>query len=145
MIEEKKLDEYFRIVEKVISELGVPAEECRTQDANGRVMPGQWNLSKGSARIFADVYETAEGIAYFCVASPVMKIALTDPGKLYEKLLTLNHQMYAASFSIFQEWVWLRILRECEGMDEKECRYTFDRVGWYADQYDDQLKKEFGG
>jgi hypothetical protein len=29
-------------------------------------------------------------------------------------------------------------------MDESECRAMFDRVGCYADQYDDELKKDFG-
>lgn len=144
MSEQKELDGYYNMVEEVITELGTRAEQCRSLDVNGKVIPGQWNLVKGSAKILADVYTTAEGLSYFCVAAPVMMITSSDPTKLYEKLLKLNHQMYSASFSINQGWVWLRILRECEGMDRKECRNTFDRVGWYADQYDDMLKNEFG-
>ncbi|KAB2878884.1 YbjN domain-containing protein [bacterium] len=145
MSAQKELDRYYDMVEEVITELGTRAEQCRTLDTHGEVIPGQWNLAKGSAKILADVYTTAEGLSYFCVAAPVMMITASDPNKLYEKLLKLNHQMYSASFSINQGWVWLRILRECEGMDKKECRSTFDRVGWYADQYDDMLKNEFGG
>lgn len=145
MSERGIVEKYYEVVESVIKELGAPAEQCRTLDTNGKFIPGQWNLVKGSAKIFADVYTTAEGLSYFCVASPVMKVTMPDSKKLYEKLLNLNHQMYSASFSIDQGLVWLRILRECEGMDKKECRSTFDRMGWYADQYDDLLKNEFGG
>ncbi|GEM_PF-1496807 len=139
------LQPYYQVVEQVIAELGAPLEQCRARDNNGNVIPGQWNLMKGSANVYVDVYATEDGYAYFCIASPVMKITTPKLKELYEKLLILNHQMYAASFSINQDWVWLRILRECEGMDPHECRASFDRVGWYADKYDDELKAEFGG
>ncbi len=139
------LKPYYEIIESVITGLGVTAESCRTNDQNGNAIPGQWSLVKGSANIYVDVYQTQDGNAYCCVASPVMPIVTPNLKDLYERLLTVNHEMYAASFSIHQGWVWLRILRECSGMDEAECRAMFDRVGWYADQYDDELKKNFGG
>lgn len=143
-MDRKELDKYYLIVEEVIRSLGVSIEECRSLDQNGKPIPGQWNLTKGSAKIFADVYKTEEGTAYFCVASPVMEAPASAAG-LHEKLLEFNHKLYGASFSINQRWVWLRTIRECEGMDNNECKNTFDRVGWYADRYDDELKKEFGG
>ena len=142
---QNELDKYYRIIEEVISGLGVPIDECRSVDQSGKTIPGQWNLTKGSAKIFVDVYMTDEGMAYFCIASPVMEVHVPDTRKLYERLLEINHCLYGASFSIDQGWVWLRTIRECEGMDITECRNTFDRVGWYADRYDDELKKEFGG
>lgn len=139
------LKPYYELIESVIGGLGVPAESCRTRDQNGNVIPGQWSLVRGSANIYVDVYQTQDGYAYGCVASPVLPIVTPNLKELYERLLTINHEMYAASFSIHQGWVWLRILRECSGMDQTECRAMFDRVGWYADQYDDELKKNFGG
>lgn len=139
------LKPYYDLVESVIGGLGAPIEDCRVKDNNGVVVTGQWNLQKGSATVYVDVYATQDGYAYFCIASPVMKIATPKEKELYQKLLILNHDMYAASFSIHNGWVWLRILRECDGMDEHECRASFDRVGWYADKYDDELKNEFGG
>lgn len=141
---QNKLDTYYRIVEDVIRGLGVPIEECRSSDSSGKAIPGQWNLTKGSAKIFVDIYAAEEGTSYFCIASPVMEVP-QSADRLYEKLLELNHSLYGVSFSISKEWVWLRTIRECEGMDIHECRNTFDRVGWYADRYDDELKKEFGG
>lgn len=136
---------YYDLVERVIAGLGAPIADCRVKDQNGNVVTGQWNLQKGSATVYVDVYSTQDGYSYFCIASPVMKIVTPKLKELYEKLLMLNHDMYAASFSIHDGWVWLRILRECDGMDENECRASFDRVGWYADKYDDELKNEFGG
>ncbi len=139
------LEPYYTIIEQVITEIGISPVECRVKDKDGKVLPGQWDLKKGSASVYVDVYTTHDGGSYVCVASPVMKIATPKLQALYEKLLLLNHQMYAVSFSINQGWVWLRGLRECEGMDPKECRAMFDRVGWYGDHYDDELKSEFGG
>ncbi len=139
-----KLQPFYDQVERVISGLGIPAADCRTKDQNGQILPGQWDLKKGSASIYVDVYQTQDGYAYCCVACPVLQIVTKNLQGLYEKLLTLNHQMYAASFSVHNGWGWLRILRECEGMDDKECRAMFDRVGWYADQYDDELRQNFG-
>ncbi len=137
-----KLQPYYNLVEQVMTGLGAPIEQCRTV-ANGQVVPGQWNLLKGSANVYVDVYASTDGYAYCCIASPVMKITTAKLQAFYEKLLKLNHQMYAASFSINEGWIWLRIVRECAGMDFNECRAMFDRVGWYADQYDDELKSEF--
>jgi hypothetical protein len=138
-----KLQPYVELVEKVIAGLGAPIEQCREMD-QGQVVPGQWRLMKGSASVLVDVYTTEDNNAYCCVASPIMPIKTSKLQAFYEKLLVLNHRMYAASFSINEGWIWLRIVRECEGMDFKECRAMFDRVGWYADQYDDELKSEFG-
>lgn len=47
---QSKLDTYYRIVEDVIRGLGVPIEECRSSDSSGKAIPGQWNLTKGSAK-----------------------------------------------------------------------------------------------
>ncbi len=137
-------EKYYKIVEDAIRNLGVAPESCRVADQEGKIIPGQWNLKKGSAQIYADVYHAPEGTAYFCVASPVVETLFSSNAKLYEKLLMHNHRMFAAAFSIYDGKVWLRIVRECEGMDAEECRKAFDRVGGYADQFDDEIKKEFG-
>jgi len=138
------LQPYITLVEQVISNLGIAPDECQVKDKSGTVLPGQWDLRKGSANVYVDVYATKDGQAYICVASPIMEIKSNKLKELYEKLLTFNHQMYAVSFSINNGWVWLRGLRECEGLDASELKAMFDRVGWYADQYDDELKAEFG-
>lgn len=131
-----------KLVEKTISVLGVDPVQCREK------VPGQWTLVRGSATIYVDVYDL-QGAGYICAASPILKIMTSKKEALYEKLLFLNHQMYAASFSIHKgndgiDWVWLRIVREIEGLDENEAGAIFNRVGYYADQYDDELKNEFG-
>jgi hypothetical protein len=139
------LQPYYVLVEEVIASLGVGADQCRVKDQSGNVVAGHWNLRKGSANIYVDVYATKDGYGYCCVASPIMEIKTDKLKEFYEKLLNINHQMYAVSFSINQGWVWLRALRECKGMDADELKAMFDRVGWYADHYDDELKGEFGG
>lgn len=80
MVEPEKLREYYTIVESVINELGAPVEQCRSVGEDGNPIPGQWNLSKGSAKIFVDIYTTEEGLAYFCVASPSLRSQLLSLG-----------------------------------------------------------------
>ena len=140
------LKPFYDVVEQVIIGLGAPIDQCRCVNQQGQIIPGQWSLVKGSANVYVDVYvPQGSESAYFCIASPVMQVVTPKLKEFYEKLLSLNHDMYGASFSISKGWVWCRILRECEGMDANECKASFDRVGYYADQYDDELKAEFGG
>jgi len=140
------LQPYFNLAEQVIGGLGVQPDLCRQKDDKGNWIPGEWSLTKGSATIYVSIWipDNNNPRGYCCIASPVMQVVTQKLKELYERLLTENHNMWAVSFSINQGWVWLRSLRECDGMDANELRAMFDRVGWYADDLDDKLKSEFG-
>ena len=131
----------FDLVEACIKDLGVDPAICRGEK------PGQWSLVKGSAKVWIDCwYIEREARAYFQVMSPVMKIP-TDALKrsaLYEELLTINDKLFAVAFTIYNNWVWLKVIRETDGMDQKEAFALLTRIGNYADQYDDDLIAKFG-
>jgi len=131
-----KLETYSVMIEDVIRSLGVDPITSREKST------GQWTLQRGSVKVYVDIYNV-NGTDYICVASPVMEM----PSKLllpfYRKLLELNHEMYAASFSVKDNWVWLRILRELDGLDKNEATAMINRVGSYADQFDEMLISEF--
>ncbi len=137
------LQPYYNLIEEVIKGLGIDPVTCRNKDKAGNVVVGQWNLTLGSASIYVDVFDNVEGNPYVNIGCPIMEVSTSNLLGLYEKLLTINYELYAAAFSINKGWVWLKIIRECEGLDIKEASAMFWRVGNYSDDWDDKLKAEF--
>lgn len=131
-----QLSVYSAMIEEIIRSFNVDPATCR------ETKPGQWTLYRGSARIYVDIYRQEE-TDYICVASPIMEMPSKNLLPFYRKLLELNHEMYAASFSVRENLVWLRIIRELAGMDQQEAKAILSRVGTYADQFDDLLTEEF--
>jgi hypothetical protein len=135
------LSNYYRIVESAIEALGVKPAEARTQKS------GQWDLRKGSASVWINIFLSHErdDYGYLQVMSPVMKVPRGDNrAALFEELLQLNHQLYGAAFSIQNDWLYLRTIRELEGLSMKEALAMLTRIGVYADEYDDRFKKKYG-
>lgn len=131
-----RLASYNVMIEDIIRSFNVDPVSCR------EAKTGQWTLHRGSARLYVDIY-TQDGTDYICVASPIMDMPSKALLPFYRKLLELNHEMYAASFSVKDNGVWLRIIRELQGLDPSEAAAMLNRVGYYADQFDDLLTEEF--
>ena len=53
--------------------------------------------------------------------------------------------MYSSAFVLHNDWAWVKMLRECDGLDQEETFAIISRVGHYADQYDDLLKAHYEG
>ncbi|MCB9230442.1 MAG: YbjN domain-containing protein [Bacteroidia bacterium] len=138
---ENDLQSQYDIVEACIAKLGVDVASTRGQK------PGQWSLVKGSAKVWIDLwYIEREKRAYYQVMSPVMK--LPEPANrlpFFQELLELNDKLFGVSFSIYNDWTWLKVIREVDGMDENEAFAMLTRVGNYADQYDDYLIGKYQG
>jgi hypothetical protein len=132
------LEAYFRIIEKAILKIGIDPEKCRNEKL------GRWSIQKGSINIMIDVWMLEkEQRAYFQVVAPIMEIPKGSNSALTEELLEINHALFGAAFSIFQEVIYLKITREIEGLDVSEAYQTILRVGNYADYYDDILKEKY--
>ena len=132
------LEAYFRIIEKSILKIGIDPEKCRGEQK------GRWSIQKGSINIMIDVWMLEkEQRAYFQVVAPIMEIPKGSNGALTEELLEINHALFGAAFSIFQEIIYLKTTREIEGLDVSEAYQTILRVGNYADYYDDILKAKY--
>ena len=108
--------------------------------------PGQWSMQKGSASVWVDVWHIEqENRAYFQVLAPVMQVP--DPSRqhaFFQELLELNYTLYGVAFVKFNDWIYVKLIRECDGLEQKEAAATINRVGWYADEYDDKLKVKYG-
>ena len=134
------LNFYYNIVENAIAKIGLDPQVARQQQA------GKWTITKGKIPVWIDVYYIErEKRIYFQVASPVMKMPGTDNGKLALELLSLNNQLFGVAFCTNNNHVYIKTIREAEGLDMNEALSMIMRVGNYADQYDDVLKKKFPG
>ena len=135
----ENLQYYYDMVDKCISDLGVDPSLCRGEKA------GQWSLKKGSASVWIDVWHIdQENRAYFQVLAPVMEVPGQNQQAFFQELLELNYTLYGVAFVKYQNWIYVKLIRECEGLEQKEAAATINRVGGYADEYDDRLKVKYG-
>lgn len=136
----KELDNYYNLIEEAIKGLGVDPEKCVGKTK------GQWNLQKGSVSVWLDVWHIEkEDRAYFQAISPVMRIPTNRKEEFFEELLSLNHSLFGVSFTIYNGNVWLKAIREVDGLDKNEAMFMTTRIGNYSDHYDDILKEKYFG
>ena len=45
----------------------------------------------------------------------------------------------------YKDWIYMKSIRELEGLDEDEMMATLNRVGTYADDLDDYLRNKYTG
>jgi hypothetical protein len=137
------IEHYRNLVEEVLRDYKIDPATARGQQ------PGQWNLTWGSAKVWVDVIQSkdAQGnllqSGYFQVMAPVCEVPVNNQHLFTKELLESNHALYGVAFSIFKENAYIKALRELEGLDKSEVKATFDRVGIYADEWDDKLKTKY--
>lgn len=138
LVDMSSIHSYYEMIENCIRSLGVDPVTCRTEKA------GAWNLVRGSAKVYIDCWHIEkENRAYFQVMSPVMQVPEGQKEDFYFDLLSFNDRLYSCAFSIFKDWAWIKMIRECDGLDANEAMAIIQRVGAYADKYDDLLKEHY--
>jgi hypothetical protein len=141
---EHPIQYYYDLVEQVLTEYKIELAAARGQT------PGQWNLKLGSASVWVDVFQSkdAQGnltnYGYMQALAPVCDVPINNQHLFTKELLEANHGLYAVAFTIFKEKAYIKSIRELEGLDKSEVKSTFDRVGIYADEWDDKLKAKYG-
>ena len=134
---------YFDLVEEALTEYKIDPLTARGEQ------PGQWNLKLGSASVWVDVFQSkdAQGnltnYGYLQLMAPVCDVPVNNQHLFTKELLEINHSLYGVSFTIFKEKAYIKSIRELEGLDKSEIKSTFDRVGIYADDWDDKLKAKY--
>lgn len=137
------INHYFDMVEDVIRDLGVDPATCRAEK------PGTWNLRLGSASVWVDVWQSKDQNGnlvdggYLQIMAPICEVPEVNQAAFTKELLEINHRLYGVGFTIFEKWSYIKAIRELEELDKSEVRATFDRVGIYADDYDDMLKAKY--
>lgn len=129
-----ELQPLYEIVEQAIASIGVDPKPCRRGGA------GQWNMRKGSARIWLDLwFIEEEGRAYFQVMSPVVPVPKQRQEAFYKELLTVTDRLFGVAFTLYDGWAWIKSIREVEDLSVSEAKAMLIRVGNYADHYDNVL------
>ncbi len=124
---------YYEMVEGCLTELGIDAASVRTPNKEG-----EWELSKGSITLWVNItYLEQNKSTYIQVLSPVVSVPANNLQKFYEELLETNHTLYGVAFTKYDKWIYVKAIREVEGLDKNELFNMITRVGNYADMYDD--------
>jgi hypothetical protein len=77
------------------------------------------------------------------VIAPVCEVPVNNQQLFTKELLEINHSLYGVAFTVFKEWAYIKSIRELQGLDKTEVMSTFDRVGIYADEWDDKLRTKY--
>jgi Putative bacterial sensory transduction regulator len=127
------LKPYYDMVENCIQELGVEPIKARMPNKEG-----EWELTKGSITVWVSItYLEQNKTSYIQVLSPVVNVPANNILKFYEDLLETNHTLYGVAFTKYDKWIYVKAIRETEGLDQNEVFNMITRVGNYADMYDD--------
>lgn len=135
---------YYTMFEQVLAEYKVDPTTARGQQ------PGQWNLKLGSASVWVDIFQSkdAQGnfqqYGYLQILAPVCDVPVNNQHLFTKELLEINHQLYGVAFTIFKDKAYIKSIRELQGLDVSEVKSTLDRVGIYANDWDDKLKTKYG-
>jgi len=134
----KNIEHYYEIVDNCIKRLGVDPAICKGDK------PGQWDLKKGSASVWIDVRKKEnEDYGYMQIMAPISEIPATNKEAFYQEVLEINHDLYGVGMTKFENWIYIKMIRELEDLSEEEAFAMFNRIGNYADQYDDFFKDKY--
>ena len=138
------IQHYYNMFEQVLTEYKVDPTTARGQ------APGQWNLKLGSASVWVDIFQSkdAQGnpaqYGYLQMLAPVCNVPVNNQHIFTKDLLEINHSLYGVGFTIFKDMAYIKSIRELQGLDISEIKSTLDRVGIYANDWDDKLKAKYG-
>ncbi len=136
-----KIDAYVPMINEIISSLGVDPSTCYNDEKK------VWSLQKDDAKVdvvmFSISQEGSGTTDYIEIASPVMKVIDVNLENFFRRLLEINNTSIGVKFALDQEWVWLLVQRELEGLDRSEILTMLDRIGNFSNDMKQQLKDEF--
>lgn len=136
------LTPYYEVVEEAIRQLGVDPTEAQGKEK------GQWDLKKGDLSVWIDLFwSERNNDAYFQVMAPIMEIPTEESiqREFFRELLAINDMLLAVAFTIYNNWVWLKTVREADGLDANEAVRLILRVGNYGEQYKNELLNKYHG
>jgi hypothetical protein len=133
MTDAKRVAEYIQRFSELIGVAIAPLDE-----------DGFTQVSRGSATVGINVVEQKGFILFL---APIMEVPEKNREAMFRRLLELNYLATEdGAFAIDQETgkVYLRALRSLEALDFEEFVDMLDTVARVADEYDDQLRAQFG-
>jgi hypothetical protein len=132
------IKEYYTLVENSIKALGVDPNVCKGEKE------GQYNLKKGGASVWIDIFDSQiNSRPYFQVMSPMLQIPQSNTEAFFQDLLEINYELYSVAMVKFKDWIYLKFVRECEGLSQIEVDTAIDRVGFYSDDFYKKLSFKY--
>ncbi|MBI2388696.1 MAG: YbjN domain-containing protein [Deltaproteobacteria bacterium] len=108
---------------------------------------GYTQIKRGSAHIGVNVLEDNGVLMLLAPIMDVTEVPAEGRERFYRKLLELSFLATSdASFAIDgkKDLVYVRALRRLSALDYEELEDLLQTVGTIADEWDDELKREFG-
>ena len=128
---------YYQVVEKAIAQIGLNPEIARKE-------MGKWTITKGNIPVWIDIfYREQEKRGYFMVGAPIMDIPSQNASTLAIDLLHLNNELFGVAFVANKNRVFLKTIRETNGLDISEAHAMILRIGNYAEKYSKELKEKY--
>lgn len=120
-------------VENVLTQMGIPAAEARTENE------GQWNIAKDeNIQLMLDVWEENEHL-FFQVLSFVCDLPDESNAAFLKLLLEENHGFCETAFTILDGQVFLKYTTEADTVDEDRIYKSITRVAYYNEQFREKL------
>ncbi len=127
------LKDITAIVEAALTQLGMPPEEARTENA------GQWNIAKNAEiQIMLDVWEEQDHW-FFQTLSPVCEIGDESGADFFRLLLEENHGFCEAAFTILDDAVFLKYTIEADVLTEEKIIKSITRIAYYNELFQEKL------
>ncbi len=129
---------YYELVDDCLRTLQVNLEKAKKAD-------GRWDFEHGSAHIWIDVFIAPQnkGYGYLQVMSPITKIPTQAREEFFKESLAINHQLYGAAFSIFDDTLYIKTIREVQNINLEEAMVIIQRICTYADEYDGYFAQKY--
>ena len=134
------LSPYYFIVDNALRDLGLEPHECRGE------MQGQWNLAYGECTLNIDLWEVPEQDEKIVlqIQSPLLTVPKKKQGEFYRELLEINYVLYGVAFSVVEETVFLKTMRDAADIKHKDITNMIEYAGYYAEHYQKALVEKYG-
>ena len=121
------IQEYYKLVDAAITELGLSPEETKGDQ------PGQWNLKKGQFDIMVDVWEKEKQFL-FQVVSPLCTLPEENKEALMLHLLQKNYGLSSLAYAIMDDSVFLKHTTEMGSLTKENIVMLLTKTAFYAEQ-----------
>jgi hypothetical protein len=137
----ENIEEYYKIIESALLDLGVDPETCRDENQEG-----SWSISSANILLYMDCWQdTEQNVVVFQLLSPLFEIPEAMPAEFYNEILELNFVTVGTSFSKLNNTLVLKSITDLGLNDKAEVNAMINRVGFYAEKYGESLSVKYFG
>lgn len=129
-----KIEAYYEMVESCIQDMGIKPEKSRG------INSGQWDIFKGNAHIIIEIISKKNEESFLQCLAPIIKIPKNNVYNYYEEVLKKKKLSFNASLTKLNNWIYVKSIREIEGIDKKEMNTIINKTGAFAEELEELYK-----